>query len=64
MIAGNGSPSLYCAYGPGIRREPLTTEDVTSYVNRLDVWVERHPEICIAAALTAGVALGWLIKRR
>jgi len=64
MIAGKGSPSLYSAYGPAIRREPLTTEHVSSYVSQLDQWIERHPGLCIAAAVTAGVALGWLIKRR
>jgi len=64
MIARNGSPSLYTAYGPGTVREQLTAEDVTTFVDRVDEWVERHPGICIALALSAGVALGWLIKRR
>jgi len=64
MIAGNGSPSLYSAYGSATRREPLTAEDVTTFVGRVDQWIERHPGLCIAAALTTGVALGWLIKRR
>jgi hypothetical protein len=65
MIARNGnSPSLYTAYGPGSGREPLTAEDVTTFVERMDDWIERHPGACIAMALSAGVALGWLIKRR
>ena len=64
MIARNGSPSLYTAYGPGTFREPLTAEEVTTVVGRVDEWIERHPGICIALALSAGVALGWLIKRR
>ncbi len=63
MIAGNGSPSLYHAYGPATRRE-LTADEVTTLISRLDDWIERRPGLCIAAALTAGVALGWLIKRR
>ena len=64
MIARNGSPSLYTAYGPETVREPLTAEEITSIVGRVDEWIERHPGICIALALSAGVALGWLIKRR
>ena len=64
MIAGNGRPSLYSAYGPAVRQERLTADDVTTFVDRLDQLIERHPGLCIAAALTAGVALGWLIKRR
>jgi hypothetical protein len=64
MIARNGSPSLFTAYGPGTVREPLTAEQVTTYVERVDGWIERHPGVCIALALSAGVALGWLIKRR
>ena len=64
MIARNGSPSLYTAYGPETVREPLTAEEITSFVGRVDEWIERHPGICIALALSAGVALGWLIKRR
>jgi ElaB/YqjD/DUF883 family membrane-anchored ribosome-binding protein len=64
MIARNGSPSLYTAYGPETVREQLTAEDVTTFVQRADEWIERHPGICIALALSAGVALGWLIKRR
>jgi len=64
MIARNGSPSLYTAYGPGTVREPLTADQVTSFVDRVDEWIEKHPGACIALALSAGVALGWLIKRR
>ena len=64
MIARNGSPSLFTAYGPETAREPLTAEDVTTFVDRVDHWIERHPGVCIALALSAGVALGWLIKRR
>jgi ElaB/YqjD/DUF883 family membrane-anchored ribosome-binding protein len=65
MIARNDGPSLYTAYGPGTAsREPLTAEDVTTFVGRVDEWTERHPGVCIALALSAGVALGWLIKRR
>jgi hypothetical protein len=64
MIARNGSPSLYTAYGPATSREPLTADDVTTFVDRVDEWIERHPAICISLALSAGVALGWLIKRR
>jgi len=64
MIAGNGSPSLYSAYGSRTRREPLSTEDVATFVGQLDRWIEKHPALCIAAALTAGVTFGWLIKRR
>ena len=64
MIARNGNPSLYTAYGPATGREPLTVEEVTTFVGRVDEWIERHPAICIALALSAGVALGWLIKRR
>jgi ElaB/YqjD/DUF883 family membrane-anchored ribosome-binding protein len=64
MIARNGSQSLYSAYGPGTVREPWTVEEVTTVVGRVDEWIERHPGICIALALSAGVALGWLIKRR
>lgn len=63
MIARNGRPSLYGDH-PATRREPLTTEDVTTFVDRVDRWIERHPGLCLAAALTAGVTLGWLIKRR
>jgi ElaB/YqjD/DUF883 family membrane-anchored ribosome-binding protein len=64
MIARNGSPSLFTAYGPGTVREPLTVEQVTTFVERVDEWIERHPGVCIALALSAGVAVGWLIKRR
>jgi hypothetical protein len=64
MIAGNGSPSLYNAYGPSTRREPLTAEDVTTLVDHMDRWIERHPALCLAAAVSFGVTLGWLIKRR
>ena len=64
MIAGNGRPSLYNAYGAAVRPEPFTTDQVTTFVERVDEWIERHPGLCIAAALTAGVTLGWLIKRR
>ena len=64
MIAGNGSPSLFNAYGPAVRSQPLTAEEVTTFVERVDQWIERHPGLCIAAALSAGAALGWLIKRR
>lgn len=63
MIAGNGRPSLYSAY-PSARREPLTAEHVTTVVEHVDQWIERHPGLCLAAAISAGVALGWLIKRR
>jgi ElaB/YqjD/DUF883 family membrane-anchored ribosome-binding protein len=64
MIAGNGSPSLYNARGPQSRRERITAEDVTTIVDHLDEWIEKHPALCIAAALTMGVTFGWLIKRR
>jgi hypothetical protein len=39
MIARNGSPSLYTAYGPGTFREPLTAEEVTTVVGRVDEWM-------------------------
>lgn len=64
MIAGNGSPSLYNAYRPAQRDETLTAEQVTTFVERVDQWIERHPGLCVAAALSVGVTLGWLIKRR
>jgi len=64
MIARNGSPSLFTAYGPGTVRETWTAEEVTTFVEKVDEWIERHPGLCITLALSAGVALGWLIKRR
>jgi ElaB/YqjD/DUF883 family membrane-anchored ribosome-binding protein len=64
MIAPRSSPSLYTAYGPGTVREPSTSDEVTSLVDQVDQWIEQRPGLCIALALSAGVALGWLIKRR
>mgnify|MGYP007059386060 CR=1 FL=1 len=27
-------------------------------------WIGAHPHLCIGAALTVGVTIGWLVKRR
>jgi ElaB/YqjD/DUF883 family membrane-anchored ribosome-binding protein len=31
---------------------------------RAETWIAEHPLTCIAAALTLGATIGWLIKRR
>jgi hypothetical protein len=64
MILGNGRPSLYAAHSPDARRFTPPPPTLKSLTNQLDQWVEAHPTICVAAALTLGVTLGWLIKRR
>ena len=65
MILGNGRPSLYTARATGADRlPPAPIPTLKSFTGQLDQWVEAHPTICVAAALTLGVTLGWLIKRR
>jgi hypothetical protein len=64
MILGNGRPSFYTAHEPpppASFREPPARKSLTQ---QLDRWIEAHPAISVAAALTVGVTLGWLIKRR
>lgn len=31
---------------------------------RIENWIVKHPAVCVAVAVTLGVTLGWLIKRR
>lgn len=66
MILGNGRPSLYTAQASGSERWPGPPSQPTlkTLTRQIDQWVEAHPTICVAAALTLGVTLGWLIKRR
>jgi hypothetical protein len=54
----------------GVNRLPSEREE-TGAVQRSGEWRARaesliaaHPLLCIAAALTLGATLGWLIKRR
>lgn len=29
-----------------------------------EVWIGKHPTLCVSMALLLGVGLGWLVKRR
>jgi hypothetical protein len=64
MILPNGRPSLYTAYGPAEVRPEQASPAAADWHIRIDDWIGRHPAFCVAAALTLGVTLGWLIKRR
>lgn len=35
-----------------------------AWVLRTEAWIAQHPLVSIAAAVTLGATLGWLIKRR
>jgi hypothetical protein len=41
-----------------------TSTNVAEVRHSVETWIAEHPVVCIAAALTLGAALGWLIKRR
>lgn len=63
MILPNDQPSLYTAYGRG--RPPSPIPSVSSELSvRMKDWFDRHPALCVATALSMGVTLGWLLKRR
>jgi hypothetical protein len=66
MILGNGNPSLYSAFG---RRsvppaEPPESIPPPGRSEKVDQWIGEHPGVCVALALSFGVAIGWLLKRR
>jgi ElaB/YqjD/DUF883 family membrane-anchored ribosome-binding protein len=65
---GNGRSKSRAA---GVNRLPEEREAALPAVLRADDWrtrvetfVAEHPLTCIAAAMTLGATLGWLIKRR
>jgi len=37
---------------------------ITVLTGNVSRWITEHPEIALATALTTGLVLGWLIKRR
>jgi len=54
-------PSLNRLTRPTLQT-PLTTE--VDLPAKLKSWIAEHPVASIAAALTLGAFLGWIIKRR
>jgi ElaB/YqjD/DUF883 family membrane-anchored ribosome-binding protein len=62
--SGNGKSSVSPQTGfkrlPTIRRIKTTG----TVRHQMESWIVEHPVASIAAALTLGAALGWLIKRR
>ncbi len=43
---------------------PAVWERAEDWRTRAGTWIAQHPLTCIAAALTLGATIGWLIKRR
>jgi hypothetical protein len=64
MIVGNGRPSLYVAYGPDSGAQQSAPSRKPSASSQVDAWIVKYPAACIVAAVTLGMTLGWLIKRR
>jgi hypothetical protein len=63
MILGNGNPSLYSAYGRRSTAPPQPAAPPGG-TERIDQWIGAHPALCVALAVSFGVTLGWLLKRR
>ncbi|MBL8849924.1 MAG: hypothetical protein JNG89_09575 [Planctomycetaceae bacterium] len=42
----------------------VLTPETADLRRRVETYVSEHPAVCIAAALTMGAIVGWLIKRR
>ena len=67
MIHRTNGNTRAAAEGVATRRSaPLkvTSTDVAEVRHSVETWIAEHPVACIAAAITLGAALGWLIKRR
>lgn len=65
MILGNGNPSLYSAYGRRSVGPQQPIEPVPpTRSEKIDQWIGEHPGVCVTIALSFGVAIGWLLKRR
>jgi ElaB/YqjD/DUF883 family membrane-anchored ribosome-binding protein len=42
----------------------MARQGATQIVRKIEQFVARRPAICLAAALSFGIALGWWVKRR
>ena len=49
---------------PAEREQEGAVQRGTDWRTRAETLIAEHPLVCIAAALTLGATLGWLIKRR
>jgi hypothetical protein len=54
--------------GVGIPPAPDTVEQwqqtIEPFLRPLENWVRRHPGLSLAVAVSAGICIGWLVKRR
>lgn len=46
------------------RKSPDGEKAQHDWLQGVEGWIGQHPAVCLGAAMVAGVALGWLIKRR
>lgn len=43
------------------RGEPLDAQRLAALAEQ---WIAEHPQVALGAALTVGVMIGWLVKRK
>jgi hypothetical protein len=61
---GNGRSRPTPAAVNRLPAERTSVPGVELWRTRVEAWIAEHPVASIAAALTLGATLGWLIKRR
>jgi ElaB/YqjD/DUF883 family membrane-anchored ribosome-binding protein len=57
--SGRSSLGLNCGQAVGMARQKAS-----QLVQEIERLVARRPGLCLGAALSVGIALGWLVKRQ
>ena len=58
------TPQRFAAQSPQLSFQDKAKESATDAVRKVGEFIGSHPAACLVTAVTCGVFIGWLAKRR